>query len=132
MKKLLRKILLVDDDAVTNLLNEYILKSAGVSEQIVVCSSGEKALGLLTDPEIANEVDLIFLDINMPGMSGFEFINKYRKTNLPRYAPVVLMTTSISYKDKGLARRYEILGYFDKPLDKKKLNAFFARFVPTG
>ena len=68
MKKRLNRIMLIDDDADDNLFHQIILKKLDVADHIVVAESGPEALDYLKKEN--ESPDIIFLDINMPGMSG--------------------------------------------------------------
>lgn len=126
MKKPLKKIMLIDDDAVTNLLNEYLLKSLGVAENIVICTTGEEALDYFLKED--ENADLIFLDINMPGLGGFDFIQEFRKAILKNEVPIVLLTSTINNEDFNRAKNLNVSAFLDKPLNEKKLNQFFEKY----
>ncbi|WP_299832383.1 response regulator [uncultured Roseobacter sp.] len=75
----LKKVLLVDDDKVTNLMHGRLIKRTGLIEQIDVATDGVAALEYLEEKDAAGEPlpELILLDINMPRMDGFEFLENY-------------------------------------------------------
>lgn len=72
--------MLIDDNKVDNFFHERIIKKNDVAETIIIKESGEEALMHLNTNEILKP-DVIFLDINMPGMSGWEFIEEYIRQN---------------------------------------------------
>ena len=86
MKTKLNCILLVDDDEPTNFLNQMVIEELDIAEQIRVAQNGQEALTYLKKTGIGDEnfplPDLILLDINMPAMNGWEFLERYRKLNL--------------------------------------------------
>lgn len=90
----LSSILLVDDDSTNNFLNELLLKRLGVAERILVAESGQQALELLATLS-PGEPTLLLLDVNMPGLTGIQFLEQYQQ--LPQAqasATVVVMLTT--------------------------------------
>jgi len=91
MKKKLSCVLLVDDDEPTNFLNRIILEEAGCAERIEVAQSGQAALSYLQKAGehgpggvVYPNPSLIFLDINMPAMDGWEFLSRYKTLTMPK------------------------------------------------
>lgn len=119
MRKKLRSILLIDDDEPTNFLNEMVLKKVDCAEEILVFQSAEKAVDFLNASTIVP--DLIFLDINMPAMNGWDFLEAYQQ--LPaekRKAVIVMLTTSINPDDRVKARQIAaVAGFKHKPLTRE-------------
>lgn len=131
MRKL-KCILLVDDDATTNFLNEELITDLGVAEEVHVALNGQEALDYLhkkgkfkTSQKGEFPIpNLIFLDINMPLMGGFEFLERYHKLPDSKKAEVVIvfLTTSDSHKDKLKQLNDELVrDFIEKPLKKKEL-----------
>ena len=120
----LQCILLIDDDESTNLLNEMVLEEIGGGEKIHVAYSGKEALEYLqmclegTDSSFILP-ELIFLDVNMPLMNGFEFMEAFRNLNDPRLEPikVVILTTSLLLEEyQKQYAHHRISAYRNKPL----------------
>lgn len=128
-------ILLVDDDDTTNFLNENLFHKLGVSDQVRVVRSGEEALALFTQPP-PYEPTLLLLDINMPGMSGIEFLEAYLR--LPQAQQdatiIVVLTTSMDSRDLSRINELPIAGLATKPLNREKINTLlrlhFRRQLP--
>lgn len=124
MKKL-NKVLLVDDDEVTCFLIGITLKKAGVCSSIVVATNGSEALNLLLAiASTADCPDLIFLDLNMPVMDGFELLEELQNGHLSSLiSKVVILSTAQSPKEAETAQKYAVRAHLLKPLTTKKLQA---------
>ena len=135
--KKLHCVLVIDDDEPTNFFNQMIVEQSGCTENIKVAQSGQEALHYLsTSVELACEdrsypcPDLIFLDINMPAMDGWEFLEKYRtlKRERKNQVIVVMLTTSLFQEDMLKAQAIpEISGFENKPLTPEKLEKILNR-----
>ena len=125
MKKL-HTILLIDDDFATNFLHKMIIEKENCTENVISMQSAEKALEYLKtkiDGEYPHP-GLIFLDINMPGMNGWEFLEEYKKIDekLQAHKVVIMLTTSLDPADRGRAEDIEEITEFkSKPLTKEIL-----------
>jgi CheY-like chemotaxis protein len=118
MAPYLKAILLVDDDQATNHYHEIMLTDWGVAEKIYKVSNGREALDFLKSQ--ANEQpSLIMLDINMPVMNGFEFLEEYEKLHEDEKASylVFMLTSSLHDRDIERAKNFKSLnGYCEKPM----------------
>ena len=127
MKKI-NKVLLIDDDEICNELNLLTIKKSNFSENIDIVYNGEEALEYFFKKKYNDEFpDIIFLDINMPRMDGFEFLDKVKEnTTLALHnARIYLLTSSINQSDISKAKNYAIDGFLNKPLTKNKLQELF-------
>lgn len=121
----LNKILLIDDDEITNFINEVLITSMDITNSVTIASSGRIALNYMEEncnDERHDCPDLILLDINMPAMNGFEFLTKM-KTCSHRYSsiPVLMLTSSKDPRDEQSAKSHAIAGYLVKPLTPANL-----------
>lgn len=118
------KALFLDDDELANELVTYILEFAGITNY-TICTSGNDALKYLKACKQNNDFpDIIFVDINMPGMNGFEFVGFYEKHFLTysRKTKVIMLTNSVLSNEKIMAGKYEsISDLWNKPLNTEKL-----------
>jgi CheY-like chemotaxis protein len=127
MKKL-NNVLLIDDDEDDNFFHKIALGEAGICETIKVAESGFKALDIIKKQESGPE--LIFLDINMPKMNGWEFLAEYQKLNLKTKPVIVMLTTSLNPQDRERSRGIpEVVTFRTKPLNVQMLidiyNSYF-------
>jgi CheY-like chemotaxis protein len=121
MKKKLHSILLVDDNHADNIYHKIVIDEMHAADKVEIVNGGEEALDYLK----ANEPDLIFLDINMPRMNGWEFLEDYRKQPEHEHKPVIIvLTTSESPADVEKAKEFkEVSGFKVKPLSEEALNS---------
>lgn len=112
-------IVIIDDDPTFNFLNEKVIRACNIAKEIYVFSSGKEALQFFQNS--AEEIDLILLDIRMPIMDGFEFLDKYLALGLKNVF-VHMLTSSLDDRDKLRASKYDIIkGFHSKPLTKQML-----------
>ena len=134
MKKKLNCILLVDDDAEDNYFHQIVINEMNITERIEVALNGIEALAFLKK-ENQIHPDIIFLDINMPKMNGWEFMEAYAELRADQKAKVVvvMLTTSENPEDKKRAGRFsEIIGFNSKPLTEEMLNGILERSFPES
>jgi CheY-like chemotaxis protein len=135
MNNKLKCILIIDDDEPTNFFTNIILEDADCTDQIRIVQSGREALDYLTksessdvDPDFPSP-DLIFLDINMPAMDGWEFLEEYKKLHKRHKVIVVMLTTSLFPEDKLKSKEIpEIAGFENKPLTAEKVASVLEKY----
>ena len=117
-----RRVVLIDDDDVDLMLHERVLKRSGFVEEVRSFHYAEDALNFLRGSG-RGEVDVIILDVNMPRMTGFEFLRHCADEFGEDFATVViLLTTSLNQKDREAAEQYAMVkAFFNKPLSKDHL-----------
>ena len=119
----IKRLLCVDDDKITLTLIKLVVEKTAFAEEITTRMNGKEALDyyheLLQNSAIENAPDLIFLDLNMPVMNGWdfleEFMNRFYQTfNKTR---VVILSSSTDQAEKARAEQYPmIIDYITKPL----------------
>ncbi len=118
-----KSVLLVDDDPASNYLAQLLLKRLNTIEHISVAHNGKEALDYVIEQKAANSLpDLILLDINMPLMDGFEFMEQFQQLPYHTQSRVVLLSSSVSSRDTEKAAHYQLDAFINKPLTKEKLS----------
>lgn len=121
-------VVLIDDDAIDNLINQKIMESNNFAENIQVFKTGQDALDYLQNTEATPDQlpDLIFLDINMPIMDGFQFMEKFEalSTTIHDKCKIIMLSSSISPRDidRAASNRF-VKKYLNKPLNARYLQA---------
>jgi CheY-like chemotaxis protein len=135
MTRKINTILLIDDDQATNFLHKMVIKKANCAEHVHVELNGESAVHYLTTPIEGRypQPDLIFLDINMPRMNGWSFLEEYQKLNADQKgaAVIVMLTTSLNPDDIEQSRRFsEISEFRSKPMTQPMLLEIIEKYFP--
>jgi CheY-like chemotaxis protein len=119
--------LLVDDDETTNFLNQALLRRLAVTDTILVANNGQEALDLLhshcTPVAVPTCPALILLDMKMPRMNGFEFLQAYSQrppTDNPAVV-IIMLTSSLNPQDVERMQDLPIASYLTKPLTREKI-----------
>jgi len=121
--------MLIDDNEDDNFYHKMIIREVDLADQVEVAETGFEALNILKS-EI-HTPELIFLDINMPAMNGWEFLEEYKKLNDGQKAEIIIimLTTSLNPLDKKRAEQIpEISGFETKPLTPEMLKRIFDQF----
>lgn len=122
--------LLVDDDDTANYLNEMLFTRLEATEKLLVARNGLEALALITQNCPGQNCPmLVLLDINMPIMDGFEFLEAYKELEFEQKKSViiVMLTTSLNPHDVEKAQQTDIASFITKPLTKKTLQELIAQ-----
>lgn len=114
-------VLLIDDDKVTNYYNQRIVNKHAEIKDAVAVTSGKNALEYLKEAQqgLVEKPSLIFLDINMPAMNGWEFVDHYNKLDksFTKDIKLVMLTTSNNPDDLNRSKTIEgIDDFINKPL----------------
>lgn len=123
----LDSILLIDDNKMTNFIHQTYINRLGLAKTVFSVLGGEEGLSLLKkwlEREISKKAcqpDLIILDLNMPNMDGYEFLEKYeRMVPYKLAAPIVVVSSSDTRVHMKKAKKYKVvLDYKVKPLKKE-------------
>jgi CheY-like chemotaxis protein len=117
-------IMLIDDNEIDNLINQKMIEAAAIADKIYTHTSAKSGLEFLRNMEkldLADQIlpNLIFLDIDMPLMDGFQFLDEFEKFGalVKKKCKVIMLTSSINPQDYNRAKKYSAIKLFlNKPL----------------
>lgn len=110
-------ILLVEDDEVDVMNVKRAFEKNKILNPLFVATNGLEALSMLREGKVPRQRRLVLLDLNMPGMNGFEFLRQLRADPELSMTPVVVLTTSGDEKDRIEAYGFNVAGYLRKPVE---------------
>jgi len=114
-------IFLVDDDPINNLINNRLLKKVELTKNIEEFLEGQYAIERISEIPVDKNI-LIFLDINMPVMNGWEFLAIYQDRFIERNDKIIILSSSIDFQDRQKAQEFSIVSDFlEKPLTLDKI-----------
>jgi CheY-like chemotaxis protein len=121
MKNPMLNILLVEDDEVDVMAVRRAFKKGNIINPLYVAGNGLEALIMLRGepgqpPIVPLERRIVLLDLNMPKMSGLEFLQELRADSTIRHIPVIMLTTSNEEQDRIQAYDLNVAGYILKPV----------------
>jgi CheY-like chemotaxis protein len=119
-----RTILLMEDEADISLLAQFTLESAGF--KVLVANNGNEGLGLL---ESEGAINLIILDIMMPGMDGYEVLKRLKSDPVKKDIPVLIFSAMVQEKEVEKGYQLGAEGYIKKPFDAKLMISEVERFL---
>lgn len=119
-----RLLVFIDDDAATNYYNEIIVSESETTEEFIFFDKAMDALTYFENIEEDSQIpEAIFLDINMPKMDGWKFLEHFAEINLNNAPSIVMLTTSLSSIERERAENnpmiYKLL---NKSLQEEHLN----------
>lgn len=126
-QQIMKLAVLIDDDNMDNFLHQRVLEKSGMVEQVVVFQQAEEALTFVTSE--SSQIDIIFVDINMPRMDGYAFLDAFQmhETASESTPRIVLLSTSISADDVKRTKNYSIkICTEQKPLSAASLERLCA------
>ncbi len=132
MTDALNHIVLIEDNETTSFLNNRLLSRLGVARQVSSFSKADEALEFLWGGQAGDEQavpDLVFVDLKMPGMSGFDFLERYSQLSPKAQARTVVavLTTSMHGADTARVAQYPNVEYLTKPLTEEKMQRLLAK-----
>lgn len=129
----LSSILIIDDDEVNNYVCSKLIKQGGLTDEVHTALNGLEGLDFLKKIINANKKlpDLIFLDINMPEMNGWAFLEEYKelKKSFDKKVVLIMLSSSVHSNDIEKASMYEdIQEYVTKPLISNSLKKIAKKY----
>src|SRR3978361_698393 len=124
-------VLLVDDDEINNFISIKLIKKALLNTDIIACLNGKYAIDQLVETQKKDPSklpDYILLDINMPIMNGWEFLDEYKRLNIDPLGKtkIFIISSSVFSNDINRARSYPIVkSFISKPLSVEKIKEVF-------
>ena len=120
------KVMLIDDNSLDNFINKKLLETNGFAEVVTAYDSAENALSFLKAASSMDIPEVIFLDINMPGMDGFQFLDAFENldASIHQQCKIIMLSTSESFKDLNRANKNKFVRKFlNKPLTPEVIGA---------
>lgn len=125
---MVQRLLCVDDDKITLTLINLVVRKTSFADEIITRMNGKEALDFYSDlsnsATAENYPELIFLDLNMPCMNGWDFLDEFIKNFYARFnkTKVVILSSSTAPSEKAKAAKYPmIIDYLSKPLTVNSL-----------
>lgn len=130
-------ILLVDDDPITLMLCKKVFSRTSFSNTVITAQNGEEAISffkkLNKNTESENLPELIFLDLNMPVMGGWEFLDEFSNKRYERFhqIKIVVLSSTIDPEDLAKTKDYPmIIDFLPKPITLNMLNNLNDKIQP--
>lgn len=130
LKRRAAHILLIDDNPGDVLLTKLAFKKAKISNHMTIAHSAEEGLAMLDKKSPYSHMkapDLIFMDLNLPGISGYDLLSIIKNNSKLRNIPVIILSSANIEHEKLKTNEVQANGYLTKPLKAENLCAIFKR-----
>ncbi|MFK7952118.1 MAG: response regulator [Ekhidna sp.] len=123
----LKKVLLIDDDEIVNSINKVIIQHAKFADEIIIENIAANAIDYIKGLDREDLPTAIFLDVNMPEMNGWDFVEEYDKIGVDKDdTKIIMLTSSINPRDQQRALSMNhIQAFVSKPLSPELLNQIY-------
>lgn len=121
-----RKVMLIDDNEIENFVNKKLIETTEFSAETECYLSAETALEAIRSCRLEKLPEIIFLDIKMPGMDGFGFLDEFAmlSSEIHHRVKIIMLSTSESFKDLNRANKNRfVYRFLNKPLLEQALEA---------
>jgi len=124
---MLETILFIDDDLITLMLCKMVISKASFSKEIATAKNGEDALkyfDTIKTTQSINKPQLIFLDLNMPVMNGWEFLDSFNTEKYSEFheTKIIILSSTIDPADLERSKKYpSVIEFLSKPISKEML-----------
>lgn len=116
------KVIIIDDDDIMVFLQRKLFQRCGLAKNPISFKIASAAIEFLKN-EDSNLHFLILLDINMPGMNGWEFLEILKEMKISENVYVIMVTSSIDFYDKEKAKTYpNVIDFMEKPISEENCN----------
>lgn len=131
MNETMKRIVLIDDDETTNYLNRLIIERSKLVDEVLSFYSPQDALDFFSNHKSQADKALVLLDINMPIMNGWQFLEQYQSIyNENNGSKIVILTSSINPTDKQMAEEKSVIAdYKAKPLSIDMVGELVANYL---
>lgn len=124
------KVLCIDDDQITLILSELVIKKAGFSNEVIKAYNGKEGINWFSNffkskEDKSNAPRIIFLDLNMPVMNGWDFLNEYEMKYADRLPEtrIVIVSSTVNPEDFSRASKHElVIDFIHKPMTNEGLS----------
>lgn len=130
MKKV-NAVFMVDDDPTNNLICRRMIEKSGFSDNVTCYTDTQEALNQLNSLKGSDDYpNILFLDINMPPTTGWEFLESFEEQGLANTLKVFMLSSGISPEEEEKARSYaSVTGILNKPLSESKLQDISSTYL---
>lgn len=124
-----KNVMLIDDNEIDNMINQKMIEAAVAANHIYTHTSAKSALEFIKNIEplaVADQIlpEIIFLDIDMPLMDGFQFLDSFEKlgNGVKKKCKIVMLTSSLNPQDLARSKKYRsVMKFLNKPLTHESI-----------